>query len=176
MGLRGPQATPTALRLLEGGNGSAISHRSLNKHEPVYRSGVPRHPKGLSKAAAGVWDDLVAEMEPAGVLCFVHQLPLAQLCEDQAMLNESLVALGKLRKQLVAKAKKAEQELPGGSALLSLMQSAAGRRMLNSIKDLKTHIVVQRREFGLTPASNCRVQSSGSAVDPEDAIDLALLA
>lgn len=172
MGLRGPQPKPSNLRVLEGNPG----HKPLNPNEPRYPPGVPDRPRGMSRAAGEIWDELVREMGPTKVLRRVDKAPLRQLCEDQALYNEAVAAMTKLRQQLAKKAKAANQELPGNSALLSLMQSQPGRRMLISVKEMKAQLILQRREFGLTPASNCRVSAAVAAADLEDALDLALLA
>lgn len=158
MGLRGFPPKPTAVRVMEGMRG----HRPLPANEPSYPAGTPEQPAGMSAAARRVWDVLVPEMAASGVLRTVDGLALAQLCEDQAALDEMRRGLQALTKELAKSAKKQKKALPGGP-LVSLARTTDGRRLLGGMRELAAQIIVQRREFGLTPASNSRVETAGGA-------------
>ncbi len=158
MGLRGPAPKPTLLRRAEGNR----SRRPLPTGEPTYQAGVPDQPPGMNADARRIWDRLVAEMAPTGVLRTVDGFALAQLCEDQALLNGLRVGLRKAVKALEATAKREGKVLPGG-ALVGFSQSIEGRRTLATIRELSARVIVQRREFGLTPSSNSRVQTPAGA-------------
>lgn len=152
MGLRGPAPKPTALKRLLGNPG----RRPLPENEPQYQPGEPVPPFELSTQAKKVWQTLVREMKPSGVLRRVDGAALAQLCEDQALLNELREGLAQLKKDYLAKAKAEGKSIPG-NALVAIIQSTNGRRILSTMQALASQIIVQRREFGLTPASNSRV-------------------
>jgi phage terminase small subunit len=160
---------PSRLRILEGMAG----HRPLNKNEPEYSMGVPDKPSGMSAMARKVWDGLVMEMAPSGVLRLVDALALAQLCEDQAMLDELRHGLAILTRDLAKKAKEKKQSMPGG-ALIGLARTNEGRRMFGAIRELSAQVIVQRREFGLTPSSSSRVNATGPGVSTNDPLERAL--
>jgi len=163
VGARGPAPQPTKLRVFNGNP----SRRPLPTNEPQYGACVPDRPAGMSPAGKKVWASLVDEMAAAQVLRRADALALAQLCEDQALLNEANDGLRKMLAQVKRRAKTEAKELPG-NALVALMQDTKGRRMMSSIRELANTVILQRREFGLTPASNSRVESHGTGgfVDP----------
>jgi phage terminase small subunit len=147
---------PTNLRVFEGVPG----HRPLAVNEPKYAPGIPQRPKGMSAGARKIWNNLVAEMAASRVLRRVDALALVQLCEDQAMLDELRNGMAEMARTLLKKAQKQNLELPGGP-MIQLSRTIEGRRTLATIRELSGQVIVQRREFGLTPASNTRVQASG---------------
>ncbi len=153
MGLRGPAPQPTKLRILNGNP----SKRPLPENEPQYPSGCPLAPSNLSAGARKVWHSLVQEMAASGVLRRVDASALAQLCEDQAMLDELRDGWQKLKTELRAKAKEAGKTI-AGNASVHIARSIEGRRAMLSIRELERAVLVRQREFGLTPASNSRVQ------------------
>jgi hypothetical protein len=155
MGLRGPSPKPTGVRILEGNP----SRRPLPANEPAYPPIDPRPPKKTSRQAKPFWEELVAEMVPANVLRSVDQRALWQLAEDEALLSEAYAGLWKTIKALQDKAKTEGKELPGGP-LFALVSMTGGRLAMNAIRDLAARVIIERREFGLTPSSRTRVQAS----------------
>jgi phage terminase small subunit len=166
VGLRGPAPQPTKIRILNGNPG----RHPLPKNEPQYGACVPDRPAGMSPAGKKVWVGLVEEMAAVQVLRRVDALALAQLCEDQALLNEANEGLRKMLGHVKASAKQAGKDIPG-NALVMLMQDTKGRRMMSSIRELANAVVLQRREFGLTPASNSRVATHGTVGGFIDALE-----
>jgi len=164
MGLRGPAPKPTGVRLIEGGR----AHRPLPASEPQYPVGVPPKPKKISRQARQVWDELAAEMASAGVLRTTDQRALWQLSEDEALLSEAYAGLRKTVKALEEKAKNEGRELPGGP-LFALLNLTNGRMAMSAIRDLGARVIIERREFGLTPSSRTRV--SGSSDGSMDALE-----
>lgn len=136
-----------------------LSRRPLPTAEPTYVAGVPNKPPGMSAAAKRVWDGLVSEMAPSGVLRRVDGYALAQLCEDQAYLDELRTGLAKMTRELQKKARKEKKSLPGNAAV-AITRTSEGRRTIATIRELSGQIILQRREFGLTPASNSRVEAT----------------
>jgi phage terminase small subunit len=158
MGLRGPAPKPTGVRVLEG----CRAHRPLPENEPQYPPEIPSRPKKISRQARVVWDELVAEMVPANVLRSVDQRALWQLAEDEALLSEAYAGLWRMVRALQDKAKSEGKELPGG-ALFALVSMTSGRLAMNAIRDLGARILVERREFGLTPSSRTRISTPGES-------------
>ena len=156
MGLRGPAPKPTGVRVLEG----CRAHRPLPENEPQYPAGVPPKPKKMSRMAQRVWAELVVEMAPANVLRSVDQRALWQLSEDEALLSEAYAGLWKMISAVQEKAKKEGKDLPGG-ALFALVSMTSGRLAMNTIRDLGARVLIERREFGLTPSSRTRISTPG---------------
>ena len=169
MGLRGPPPKPTRIRAIEGNR----ARRPLPANEPQYPPGVPERPSDMSAGAAKIWDMLVGEMAASGVLRTVDALALMQLCEDQAMLDTLRKGMAEMTREISRKAKEKKMELPGGP-LIQLSRTIEGRRTLSTIRELSAQIIVQRREFGLTPASNGRVQMAGPGLGFMDPLEKAL--
>ena len=155
MGLRGPAPKPTGVRVLEG----CRAHRPLPENEPQYPPGIPAKPKKMSRPAQRVWEELVDEMAPANVLRSVDQRALWQLAEDEALLAEAYAGLWRMIKAVEDKAKKEGKELPGGP-LFALVSMTSGRLAMNAIRDLGARVLIERREFGLTPSSRTRLEAT----------------
>lgn len=155
MGLRGPPPKPTAVRIREGNRG----HATFNPNEPSYTAGIPERPI-LSAGARKLWDSLVGELASSGVLRLVDAGALAQLCEDSAMLETLRKGLATQVREIEKAAKEKKKPLPGG-ALIALARTNEGRRVLAAMREIAGQIIVQRREFGLTPASSTRINAAG---------------
>lgn len=124
----------------------------------------------MSAGARRAWDELVVEMAP-GVLRPVDRGALASLCEDLAMLEILRRGLREMASEIARQAKKQGKSVVGGP-MVHLSRTIEGRRTLSTIRELAGQLLVQRREFGLTPASNSRVETSGvngSLMDPLEA-------
>ena len=119
---------------------------------------MARSPGGTSQTPT-IADTLVSEMAASGVLRTVDALALMQLCEDQATLDTLRKGMAEMTREIAKKAKEKKMALPGGP-LIQLSRTIEGRRTLSTIRELSSQIIVQRREFGLTPASNGRVQTA----------------
>jgi phage terminase small subunit len=149
---------PTRIRELEGMRG----HRPLNVNEPQYAPGIPVRPRGMSAGAKKVWDVLVSGMAASRVLRAVDAFGLAQLCEDQNTLDELRTGMAVMARGISRAAREQHLAVPGGP-MVQLSRTVEGRRTLSTLRELSLQVIVQRREFGLTPASNTRVQASGGA-------------
>jgi len=162
--MRGRLPKPSGIRVLEGNP----SRRPLPATEPQYPVGVPERPKKMTSQARRVWDELVTEMAPAGVLRRTDGRALWHLSEDEALLEEAYSGMRKMVKALEAKAKQKGKELPGGP-LFGLLGMTSGRLAMAAIRDLGARVILERREFGLTPSSRTRV--SGSSEGLIDALE-----
>jgi phage terminase small subunit len=165
MGARGPAPKPIDLKYYEGFRG----HHPIPSNVPIYPNGLPSKPAKLSPDASKKWDELVAEMSVSGVLKSVDGEALAQLCEDQVALDKAYGGFWKLAAKMKAKARREKRELPGGE-LIALISTPSGAKAFKAIRDMGMNLVVERREFGLTPSSRSRIIVS-DAERPCDAID-----
>ena len=80
--------------------------------------------------------------------------------------------LREMASEIAKQAKKQDKSVVGGP-IVHLSRTIEGRRTLATIRELSGQIIIQRREFGLTPASNSRVAVGGGSMsmDPlEDAL------
>jgi hypothetical protein len=76
-----------------------------------------------------IWDSLVREMEASGVLRSVDAIALAQMCTDQALLDDLVSGLEAMTKELVEKAKQRNMDLSGGPVVhqKSILSGLPGR-------------------------------------------------
>jgi serine/threonine protein kinase len=164
--MRGRLPKPNAQRIREGMRG----HRPL-RNEPNHAAGSPTRPKGMSAAAARIWNRLVETMDPL-ILRQTDQDALMALCEDEALLAQSYSGLWKMAKAIEKKAAAEGRPLVAGpvAALLTLPQ---GRFALAAIRDVAHRLIIERREFGLSPSARCRLDA-GSVANIEDALDDAI--
>jgi phage terminase small subunit len=169
MGVRGTLPIPTKIKILNGNP----SRRPLPVNEPQYTPGIPDRPTGMSAGARKHWDHLVGEMANSGVLRRVDGGALAMLCEDLAMLETLRSGLAAQAREITKKAKEKRQPI-SGNALTALSRTTEGRRTMTTIRELAAQIIIQRREFGLTPSSSTRVQASGGAAQFIDPLEQAL--
>jgi len=162
MGLRGPAPKPTDLRKFEGN----LEKKPLPKHEPQYPPGLPTHPEKISEAAQDIWDTLVDEMAGKAVLRRVDKRALWQLCEDEAIITEAYAGLWQMVTMIDEKARKEGKSLPGGP-MIALLSTTKGRLTMAAIRDLANRVIIERREFGLTPSSRSRIEATaeGGALD-----------
>lgn len=150
MGVRGPIPKPNGIKEREGNPG----RRPFNK-EPQFPVGIPDRPKKMSRGAVAVWDEIITAMASANILRTVDQRALWQLAEDEALLAEAYSGIWKSVKALQREAKAKGQALPGG-ALFALLGMRSSRMAINSISHIAARVIIQRREFGLTPSARTR--------------------
>lgn len=162
MGLRGPAPKPTALRKLEGNP----SKRPLPQNEPQYAPGVPSKPKKISRAASPIWDDLVDQMAAAAVLRRVDARALWQLAEDEALLANAYEGIWSMAAAIKREAKAQGKRLQQGE-IMALLSMKNGRMAMSAVGHLAARVIIERREFGLTPSSRSRIDAAadGGAMD-----------
>jgi phage terminase small subunit len=158
MGLRGRKPKPTELRRLEGNR----EKRPLPTNEPQYAPGLPERPQRMSVGARRLWNELVDEMAGAAVLRRVDKQALWQLAEDEWLLKRSYEGIEEMLRQIEQKAKAEGKKLPGG-AVLYFLSMQHGRLAMAAVRDLATRVIIQRREFGLTPSSRSRISTANEA-------------
>lgn len=175
MSHRGRPPVPNELKLIHGNPG----------HHPIpeavaYAPGVPPKPN-LSPGAEPIWERLVAEMQDVkGLLRQTDGRALWQLAEDEAMLEECTYGIweqaAEIERQATIKAKHEgkplSEVLPGGG-LVALLGTSRGRMALSTINNLAARVIIERREFGLTPSSRPRISTHHGAeheVDPVTSI------
>lgn len=145
-----PPAKSNQVRIREGMRG----HRPL-RPEPKHKHGVPDRPK-LTANGAKNWDRLVEDMDPL-ILRRADKDALAALCEDEARLAETRAEFERLRE---------------GGGLAEALTSKEGKALFRSMREYAKSLIVQRREFGLTPSSRTRIAGSN---EPSGLMDEAAL-
>jgi len=148
----GRRPQPTALKVLRGNPGK----RKPNKNEPVPPSGTVVKPRGLSKAAGSVWDELapvciaMKTLTPADVRVF------ATLCELQSTLQ--MASASKDGKALLSLAREGED-----SPTLTVTIDAVLRLERDTANALRPYYAL----FGLEPVSRARIQVAKDDDKPE---------
>jgi phage terminase small subunit len=108
-------------------------------------------------------------MQGVGVLARVDKQALWQLAEDEAMLVELYAGIWDMARMLEKRAREEGKKLPGG-ALYQVFSMTSGRLAMSTIRNLANRVIIERREFGLTPSSRSRIESGGDgnpgAIDP----------
>ena len=79
----GRRPKPTALKVLQGNPGKG----KLNEREPKPPQGEVKPPKGISKAARAVWEDIAPTAIAMGTLTTADVWAFKTLCELQASLD-----------------------------------------------------------------------------------------
>lgn len=140
---------------MEGNRG----HRPLPAAEPSHPVGVPDCPERLSGPAKKLWDDLVPQLVKVGVLRIVDGESFAAYCEDAARLQKLRLDWEQMINETAAEARKKRQKLFGGPEA-TLLGTNQGWKTFRAMRDLTAQLIIQRREYGLTPSSNTRVVAS----------------
>jgi P27 family predicted phage terminase small subunit len=149
MGTRGPVPTPSAIL-----NARGSWRGKKNKTEPAPPVGAPPCPDWLSVPAAEVWQQMVAVMEPLGVLTSVDGSALARYCD--AFVRWKKVAAFLAEKGEVYALKDAEGVV---RCMMPFPQVAIYKSLTGLLMKLE-------QEFGLTPASRSRVHVQGQEEKP----------
>src|SRR6266702_5686872 len=162
MGLRGPAPKPTELRRIEGNP----SKRPLPLNEPQYALGSTSKPKKISAAASDIWDELVGEMSAAAILRRVDRRALWQLSEDEALLASAYEGIWSMARAIRKEAKAQGKRLQQGEIMM-LLTMKNGRMAMSAVGHLAARVIIERREFGLTPSSRSRIDAAadGGAMD-----------
>ena len=141
MGERGPQPTPTALKIMRGNPG----HRPINKKEPKPRVGTPCCPSWLDTEAKACWERTVPELEHMGVLTLIDADALAVYCDTWSRWKDAVLFLQKNGAVYTIKDEegkaKCVQQWPQVSIARNLL-AALNRWM---------------REFGMTPSARTSI-------------------
>jgi hypothetical protein len=168
------------------------SKRALPENEPAYAAGIPDLPKRASAAARRIHAELAPEMMDARVLRRVDKRALWQLCEDEALLEELYAGITVRVRELKDERKRPAASQPAGqpdaqtteesathprnpaTALLDLLSTHEGRRLMNSLNNLGGRIILERREFGLTPSARTRINTDYDRGPAADNLELDL--
>ena len=153
MGARGPTPTPSR-RLQLRGSWRAGTRPGEPKPEPQ----APPRPAALNARAALVWDEVVPQLEAAGMLAQFDGRTFARYCELSAVWDDMLDFLRKSGH--AHPVKNARGEVVGVRAYPQL------RNML------QIHEILLRveREYGMTPSARARMTAEQPATD-EPAFD-----
>ena len=161
MGLRGPAPKATAIRKREGN----LGRRPYNEREPHYGgAAIPDRPKQMSFGARNIWNEIVNSIGGDRVLTKADKRALWQLSVDEWFLKQSYDGIEEMLRQIQKKAESDGKDLPAGP-MLALLTMPNGRLAMAAIRDLASRVIIERREFGLTPSSRSRIEVAPGAAD-----------
>jgi P27 family predicted phage terminase small subunit len=155
MGMRGPPAKPTHLKLLRGNPG----HQVLNKREP--RPGLPAKPPPAPEELTGYarqeWDRIIVELYRLKLVTTVDIHPLAAYCESYKRWKTAIRTLDEM----------AERDPVLRGQMVKTQSGGAAPNPIVQIADKAARDMVRfAGEFGLTPAARSRI-----SVEPDDPSD-----
>lgn len=90
MGKRGPKKTP--LKILKSRGSWRADRRDS---EPTPPEGKPKKPKGMSKAAAKIWDEVVSMLAEMGILGKCDGFAVERYCEAVALYRHCMAIIDK---------------------------------------------------------------------------------
>jgi P27 family predicted phage terminase small subunit len=152
MGLRGPPAKPTHLKLLRGNPG----HQVLNKREPrpALPDKPPPPPDTLSGYAREEWDRIVVEAFRLKLVTALDINPLAAYCDAYERWRTA-------RETIAGMAQR--DEIMHGLIVKTQSGGAAPNPLVLIAQSAARDMVRFASEFGLTPAARSRI-SAGEAI------------
>lgn len=148
--MKGRKPKPTALKLVTGNPGK----RAPKRREPKPARCIPSPPAHLSDQAKVAWGSLATRLDRLGLLTELDAYALEQLCENYAELLE-------LRADVAAHGRFQICETKVGGTMERTRPAAT------MLADAERRFRGMMSEFGLTPSSRTRVQTSEDA-KPED--------
>lgn len=155
MALRGRRSKPTVLKVLEGNPGK----RQLNKNEPKPAPISPKIPKWLDADAKKMWRHLAPQLASLGLLTIVDGYSLAAACQSYStwVRCEEYLQENGMTYTTIADS--------GCEYVYQRPEVAISNKALQAFKSFCT-------EFGLTPASRCRIDTKPPGVekDPMEAL------
>lgn len=149
--MRGGKPKPTALKLVAGNPG----RRPINRREPKAKRVIPSPPAHLSADARTAWGALAARLDRLGLLTELDDYALELLCENYAeilALRLDVTAGGRYQVVITKSGDAMERARPA-----AMMLADAERRFRGMMS-----------EFGLTPSSRSRIQTSNDGDDKKD--------
>jgi hypothetical protein len=112
-------------------------------------------------------------MAPSSILRRVDRRALSQLAEDEALLTAAYRGIWAIASALKREAISRGQKLPQGE-IMALLQTKNGRLAMNTISHLAQRTIIERREFGMTPASRSQIDASFESKTPMDSLEMKL--
>ena len=143
----GRRPQPTALRMLRGNPGK----KKANKNEPRPPAGEVQKPRGLSRAATAVWEELAPICIAMGTLTVADVRPFATLCELQATLQRA--SAQKDEERYAPFTTKVEDSSDEHSPVVVVVDA-----VLKLERDTANALRPYYALFGLEPISRARIQ------------------
>ena len=146
----GRKAKPAALKLVEGrGNGRDSGGRVI-KDAPAFRRLPPTKPHDLSPDAAELWDELIGELSRLELVREIDGAALRACCESFARYRTAV----RMRQQQGILAMTSQGQ---GVAPWVRVEESAGKEFR-----------AWAAEFGLTPAAEAKLATTGAGDAEED--------
>jgi P27 family predicted phage terminase small subunit len=149
MGRRGPQPTPTKLKLLRG----ETRPSRINRDEPQPADNPPEEPPDLDPAAAVVWARVMREFGHTGVIKASDTDVLRAYCETVARLEESSRLLTR-----------------SGPVVKGRLGEVVRNPLALVVRDNTTLMMQLAGALGLTPASRTGLKAPAKA-PPQSALE-----
>ncbi len=158
MGRRGPQAAPTALKLLRGNPGK----RRLNRREPQAK-GCPPRPPGLTPGARQAWDRIVPLLERMGVVGEIDAAALELWCTWFDRWQRLVRTLRKEGEVTVYRTVEPVTVLEDGEERTEYREKVEyyARPEAKLAATAFGQLVTLGRDFGLTPSSRSGIRTAG---------------
>jgi len=137
VGKRGPPKKPSALKVVQGTFRKDREPRSPVDLEP----GTPGPPDGMSRAALACWERITPKLVQARVLTELDREMLAAYCECWATYWELKVIV--------------QEE---GYTTMGSRGNLRPHPAVGVMTTMLDNVIRLAREFGLTPASRCRIE------------------
>ena len=144
MGRRGPAPMPTKLRLLRG----ETRPSQINRHEPEPLPGGPVMPDDVSPEAQAVWERVLREVGPTGVIRGADSDVFALYCEAVVRYRQAEALLRQTGPLVV-------DRHHGGSPVKSPLHQI--------VRDNAVLVRALAGELGLTPAARVGLRDAGDA-------------
>jgi phage terminase small subunit len=142
----------------------------MPENEPYYPPGTPTKPKKISPAASDIWDELIDDLGVSGILRRIDRRALWMLAEDEALLANAYEGIWNMARAIKREAKAQGKTLKQGE-IWALLSMKNGRMAMSAVGHLATRIIIERREFGLTPSARTRIDASVDADNGPGVID-----
>jgi hypothetical protein len=126
----------------------------------------------MSSGARVIWDELIAEMMPASILRRVDKRALWQLAEDEAILASAYEGIWSMARAIKREAKSQGKKLEHGEIMM-LLTMKSGRMAMSAVGHIAARVIIQRREFGLTPSARTRIDATADG-GTMDALEMKL--
>lgn len=159
MGLRGPQPTPTALKLIQGNPGKRALNLSDGVNLPIE---IPTPPKWLSVHAAKEWVRAGQELEENGLIAKVDTASFAIYCQSWGELCELELTFVAIKKAARAAAGNREDGLMDAYFQKTPTGFLREGALHKALVEMRGEVDKYARNFGLNPSARARVVASNN--------------
>lgn len=155
---RGRKPKPSHLKLVTGNPGK----RPLNPNEPLPDAALPEVPAHLSDGAKTEWNRIARELYDLGILTRLDRASLAAYCQAYCDWIEAEQRLQQYGKMVMSPQKTVTRRMRNGTEVVEKSGGYPMQSPYLAIRNKALELMIKFAvEFGLTPSSRSRVNSSG---------------